>query len=537
MQRFTQLYIELDRTTDATEKVNSLKRYFTEAPQADAAWGLFFLLGQHFSRSVKPTDLRQWVADECSLPSWLIEESYDTVGDLSEALGLIASPSEQVLGIPLHVIASERLLSLKKLSDEEKHRVVTQTWKELNAEQCLVYHKLLMGEFRVGVSRTLIARALAEIAGIEAAEMAHRIVGTWQPTEDDFKSILHNLPSDILKPYPFCLAFTLESSVESLGEIQEWQAEWKWDGIRAQLIKREDQILLWSRGEELITDRFPEVADGAEHLPNGTVLDGEVLAWQVERPMPFSELERRIGRKNIDKKICTEVPVVMMIYDLLEYKGEDIRGKSLKDRRRLLEELLDRIGLPLPFILSPAIDASSWDDLATERVGSREKLVEGLMLKRKSSAYGVGRTKGDWWKWKIDPLTLDAVLIYAQQGSGTGANLFTEYTFGVWSDPDEKGERVLVPIAKTHSGLTEEEIETIAQFVRENTLDKFGPVRVVKPELVFELAFEGIQRSMRHKAGIAVRFPRIARWRKDKPSAEADSLESLRSLMQSIEIQ
>jgi DNA ligase 1 len=535
MKRFTQLYIELDRTTRTTEKLESLKRYFSEAPHEDAAWALFFLSGQRIPRPVKTTDLRQWIADERSLPLWLIEESYDSVGDLSETLALLAPTSEHPLDMPLHQIINERLLPLKQMSDEDKHATITKTWRELSIEQCLVYHKLIMGEFRVGVSRTLVVRALAEVAGIEPADMAHRIMGTWKPTREDFAGILHGQSKDISRPYPFYLAYPLEASLESLGDVREWQAEWKWDGIRSQLIKREDQVLLWSRGEELITDRFPEITDCARLLPNGTVLDGEVLAWKNEKPLPFGDLQRRIGRKNVDKKIRAEVPVVLMLYDMLEYKGEDIRGKSIEDRRRLLEKMLDKINEPLPFILSPTVETSSWEELADERAGSRDRLVEGLMLKRKSSAYGVGRIKGDWWKWKIDPLTVDAVLIYAQQGSGRRASLFTDYTFGVWGDPDEKGERKLVPVAKAYSGLTDEEIKKVDQFVRQNTLEKFGPVRVVKPQLVFELAFEGIQRSTRHKAGIAVRFPRMARWREDKPMEEADSLETMRSLLKSLE--
>jgi DNA ligase 1 len=301
------------------------------------------------------------------------------------------------------------------------------------------------------------------------------------------------------------------------------------------LIKREDQVLLWSRGEELITDRFPEITESAMSFPNGTVLDGEVLAWKNEKPLPFGDLQKRIGRKNVDKKIRAEVPVVMMLYDILEYGGEDIRGKAMEGRRVILESLLDKINEPLPFILSPVVEAESWEALTSERTNSRSNLVEGLMLKRKSSPYGVGRTKGDWWKWKIDPLTIDAVLIYAQQGHGRRASLFTDYTFGVWGDPDESGERKLVPVAKAYSGLTDEEIKKVDQFVRQNTLDKFGPVRVVKPQLVFELAFEGIQKSTRHKAGLAVRFPRMARQREDKPIEEADSLDTLRSLLKSLE--
>lgn len=534
MLRFTQLFQELDRTTRTTEKLEALRRYFASAPPEDAAWVLFFLTGARLPRAVKTTDLRAWVAASTGLPLWLVEESYDTVGDLGETLALLAPTSETPCNMPLHRLINERLLPLKKLSEEEKREIVTRTWRELGSMQCLIYHKLIMGEFRIGVSRTLVVRALAEVAGIEAPVMAHRIMGTWQPTADDYLNILHGEQQDVSQPYPFYLAYALEAELEALGDVHEWLAEWKWDGIRAQLIKREGQIILWSRGEDLITDRFPEITESASKLPDGTVLDGEILAWKNEQPLIFGELQRRIGRKNVDKKMRAEVPVIMMLYDLLEISGEDIRGRSLSERRAVLTKLLQHSDEPLPFNVSPTVEVSSWDELRAQRNASREKFVEGLMLKRKSAPYGVGRTKGDWWKWKIDPLSMDAVLIYAQQGHGRRASLFTDYTFGVWSDPDDKGERKLVPVAKAYSGLTDEEIKKVDQFVRANTLEKFGPVRVVKPELVFELAFEGIQPSGRHKAGIAVRFPRMARQRFDKPIEEADSLETLRNLLESI---
>jgi len=370
-------------------------------------------------------------------------------------------------------------------------------------------------------------RAIAEVSAVDTAAVAHRLMGDWQPTPEFAAQLLaphtNAVPdADVSRPYPFCLAYPLEGTVEELGEIGEWQAEWKWDGIRAQLIRRGWRTFLWSRGEELITDRFPELEAAGALLPEGTVIDGEVMPWKDGTPLPFAQMQRRIGRKLLSHKILTEVPAVLVSYDLLEADGEDARERPLEWRRARLEEM---VAGNASLVLSPAVEATSWEQLAARRQEARARGVEGLMLKRRGSPYRVGRRRGDWWKWKIDPYSVDAVLIYAQPGNGRRASLFTDYTFGVW----DAGE--LVPFAKAYSGLTDEEIRKVDEFVRRNTLRTFGPVHVVKPELVFELAFEGIQKSSRHRSGIAVRFPRMARWRTDKKAEEADTIETIRALL------
>jgi DNA ligase-1 len=528
MQRFTELYIALDRTTRTVEKVLAMENYFRAAPPADAAWALYFLMGNKVQRAVSTARLREWLAAESGLPLWLIEESYDAVGDLAETLALLAPPYAEASDQPLHEVVAERVLALRSLPPEGQQPLVVQTWRALSPPQCLVWHKLITGELRVGVSRTLVVRAMATVANIPAATMAHRLMGAWQPTAEAYLALLNGEASvDPGRPYPFFLAYPLEGTLESLGGISEWQAEWKWDGIRAQVIRRAGQLLIWSRGEELITDRFPELSSLAKALPDGTVIDGEILAWQGDQPLPFNSLQTRIGRKRLTPKVLAASPVALMAYDLLEHNGEDIRSRPLVERRALLESLVAATGDTAPLYLSPAVVAADWAALRSLWQGSRERQVEGLMLKRRASAYGVGRTKGNWWKWKISPYSVDAVLIYAQRGSGRRASLYTDYTFGLWHDDK------LVPVAKAYSGLTDDEIREVDAFVRKNTLEKFGPVRVVKPELVFELHFEGIQASTRHKAGIAVRFPRMARWRQDKPAAEADTLESLQKLLAS----
>jgi len=526
MKRFAELYAALDETTKTNDKVAALTRYFAAAPPEDAAWAVYFLIGRKPKQVVPSGKLRAWAAAEAGIPDWLFQESYDAVGDVAETIALLLPPPSRTGDRPLHVWV-ERLLSLRKAGEEGQHEAVVAAWAELDRPQRFVWNKLISGGFRVGVSQQLVTRALAKVKGLEATLVAHRLMGDWEPSAAFFES-LHaegSAGDDLSKPYPFFLAYALEGEPESLGDVAEWQAEWKWDGIRSQLIRRGGQTFLWSRGEELVTERYPELAAVGDALPGGTVIDGEILPWRDDTPLPFAQLQRRIGRKTVSRSILADVPVVLMAYDLLEHAGEDARRRPLEERRALLADVVAASPYPSRLLLSPTVEASSWADLANARVDSRARRAEGLMLKRRGSAYGVGRRRGDWWKWKVNPLTVDAVLIAAQRGSGKRASLYTDYTFGVWD-----GDR-LVPIAKAYSGLTDAEIRKVDAFVRRHMVEKFGPVRTVKPELVFELAFEGLNRSTRHKSGVAVRFPRILRWRDDKPAAEADSLDTVRALL------
>lgn len=526
MQLFTRLFTELDSTTRTAGKVAALERYFVEAPPEDAAWALYFLTGGKVKRAINTRLLRDWIAAEAQLPLWLVEESYDAVGDLAETIALLLPDTGEQSQLTLHKLVDERVVALKELAPEAQQELVRSTWRELDQQQRLVWHKLIMGEFRVGVARTLVVRALASVAGVPAETMAHRVMGQWQPTAADYSAILHGHEehADPGRPYPFFLAHPLEDELEQLGGVDQWQLEWKWDGIRAQLIHRHGEVLVWSRGEELVTDRFPEVAEVGQALPDGVVLDGEIMAWRDERPLPFAVLQKRIGRKSVSAKLRVDAPVAFIAYDLLEQDGADIRSLPMSERRPRLEQLVASLDPQLAVRVSPTIATDSWDDVRRQHAEARERLVEGMMLKRRDAAYGVGRPKGIWWKWKTSPLALDAVLIYAQRGHGRRASLYTDYTFGVWHEGQ------LVPIAKAYSGLTDEEIRDVDRFVRDHTIDKFGPVRAVTPELVFELHFEGVQISTRHKAGLAVRFPRMARWRHDKKPQDADTLEALRGL-------
>ena len=527
MRDFAWLYTALDETTATGEKVAALAEYFRTAPPGDAAWAVHFLIGRRPKRVVSAPKLAAWASEAAGIPPWLFEESRAAVGDLAETITLVLPDTGEGNDRGLSYWVEERLLPLRGQDEAVQREEMRRAWRELDRRERFIWNKLITGAFRVGVSSGLVERALALATGVPESAIAHRLTGGWEPTAEFFARLCAEdvRDTDVSRPYPFFLAHPLEAPVDSLGDASEWIAEWKWDGIRSQLIRRAGRTFLWSRGDELLNGRFPEVEQPAALLPEGTVLDGELLPWIGDRPLPFAQLQRRIGRKTLTSRILEEVPVALVAYDLLEQASEDLRALPLAERRARLSALLATTRSSGRLVLSPAVQAQDWAALTEARERARELGAEGLMLKRLSSAYGVGRRKGDWWKWKVEPYAVDAVLMYAQAGSGRRAGLFTDYTFGVWD-----GER-LVAFAKAYSGLTDGEIRKVDAFIRRNTVDKHGPVRVVRPELVFELAFEGIQRSTRHKSGVAVRFPRMARWRTDKKAEEADTLATVRALL------
>jgi DNA ligase-1 len=589
MKRFAALYDAIDRTTSTNAKVNAVAAYLATAPPGDAAWALFFLTGRRLKRHLATRLLHEWTLELTGLPEWLVQESYSAVGDFAETIALLLDGRLQprdpgalrrpaagahasrlpfddaepdafdaaVADVPLAEWIETRILPLRELDDEEKRVRVITWWSRLPRVELFLLNKLLTGEFRVGVSHTLVVRAVAQVAQLPTATIEHRLMGSWEPSAAAFGSLIapEDPGGDPSRPYPFCLASPLDDPAAVLGARDEWLAEWKWDGIRAQLIHRAGDIFLWSRGEELITTRFPEIAAAGRRLPEGTVLDGEVLAFEEGVPRPFADLQRRIGRERRVQEVAADVPVAFLAYDLLEDRGVDVRDLPLRDRRaRLvvlqadlkvglyesdpkqphveadlqvgLDDRVDRTAADL-IRVSEALAGATWEELAALRTESRARHVEGLMLKRWTSPYRPGRKRGDWWKWKIAPHTIDAVLIYAQPGSGRRATLFTDYTFGVWD------EGALVPIAKAYSGLTDQEIDELDRWVRRHTVERFGPVSAVEPVHVFELGFERIAPSTRHKSGVAVRFPRMLRWRRDKTAAEADTLENLKRLIES----
>jgi DNA ligase-1 len=526
MRLFARLYSALDETAKTNAKVEALTAYLKSAPPEDAIWAISFLMGRKPRRAVPAPRLRQWAAAEAGIPDWLFDASYDVVGDLAETITLLLPPGAAAEDRPLHAWVEQGLLTLRELSEELQRERALSAWRAMDRGQRFVWNKLITGGFRVGVSQKLVTRALARFSGLPETVLAHRLMGEWIPTPSFYRRLFSSDAgdTDISRPYPFFLACPLESAPEELGPVAEWQAEWKWDGIRAQLIRRQGQAFIWSRGEELVTDRFPEIAAAAEALSDGTVVDGEILAWKDGKPLDFAALQQRIGRKHLGPKVLEAVPVVLMAYDLLELDGADVRARDQAWRTAALTELVVQAADPR-LIASPPLTAAGWAELARLRDEARGRGAEGLMLKRRASPYRVGRPRGDWWKWKVNPLSVDAVLTYAQRGRGKRSGLYTDYTFSVWD-----GDR-LVPFAKAYSGLTDAEIHEVDRFIRGNTLDRFGPVRAVKPELVFEIAFEGIRSSPRHRSGMAVRFPRIARRRADKASADADTLQTIKALL------
>jgi DNA ligase 1 len=528
LQMFAELVAELSSSTKTNDKLQSLVDYFAKAPDADKVWVIAIFSGRRPRRAVNSRLMRDWCVEIIDIPDWLFTECHATVGDFSETLALLLPEVEMLKSENKNLsFYLEKFIEFEKESEGIKKKFIVESWQQMDSKEKFVFNKLITGSFRIGVSQKMIVNALAKTVDLSPSVIAHKISGYWDPATTTFNELLGESASitDFSKPYPFYLAYAIDDSVEALGDPNLWQAEWKWDGIRGQVIKRNKELFVWSRGEELMTEKFPEYFILNDLLPDGIVLDGEIIPAVDGKPLPFAVLQTRIGRKNISKKQLQEAPICFFVYDLLEYNNEDWRGKPLSERRKKLEEII----LPVQnkaIQLSPIIDFNSWDDLAALRKKSREKNSEGIMLKRKDSVYKVWRKRGDWWKWKIDPLTIDCVMVYAAKGSGRRSNLYTDYTFAV-KDGDE-----LITFTKAYSGLTDKEFAQIDYFVKRNSIEKFGPVRTVKPELVFEIAFEGIAASNRHKSGVALRFPRMSRWRKDKTVNDINTLDDLKQILE-----
>ncbi|ABG60757.1 ATP-dependent DNA ligase [Cytophaga hutchinsonii] len=534
MKKFAELFTELDQTTRTNAKIDALADYFAVSDAADALWAVALLTGKKPKRTVKTSELKLWSMELSGVNEWLFEESYHVVGDLAETITLLLPAAETQADYSLSGMMA-LLKTLDTKTEEQRKNIIQEIWMQLSTAERFVFNKLITGSFRVGVSQQLVIKALAKNYKLVESNVAHRLMGNWLPDTSTLDNLLFNtdIQEDLSKPYPFYLAYQLDVPAETLGDITAWQIEYKYDGIRGQIIVRRGELFVWSRGEELMTDKFPEFERLKEALPDGTVIDGEILPFNGNEPMPFHIMQTRIGRKNLSKKSLADAPLAMMCYDLLEYKGNDVRLLPMSERRALLENLLKELAeknsaAAAVLKLSPVFVCKTVEEMVLLRLASRDRMCEGLMLKHKDSLYEAGRRRGKWWKWKIDPLTVDGVLLYAQRGHGRRADLYTDYTFAVWSGEE------LVPFAKAYSGLTDKELVEVDNWVKKNTKEKFGPVRSVTPELVFEIAFEGINPSPRHKSGVALRFPRILRWRKDKGIKDANSKEDLLHLIQQL---
>lgn len=542
MKRFAKLIKALDSTNKTNVKVRALTDYFKTSNDEDKVWTIAILSHRRPPRPVNTTLLREWASDLARIPLWLFEESYHIVGDLAETIALVIPSTQKITGKSLTQFLRE-MIELKSKTEEEKKIYLFENWKALDYYRRFVFTKLITGGFRIGVSQKLMTKALAKATDLDEDVLAYKLMGNWDPNTISFEDlVLRENKSDYLsKPYPFYLAYAMEGEVEDLGNVGDWYAEHKWDGIRAQVILRNDELFVWSRGEELVTDKYPEFNRFINVIPNGTVLDGEILPYPNGDIGSFNDLQTRIGRKTVSKALLQKTPVILKAYDLLEWQGADIRNMPFMARRKLLASLFKKQDAPeygqgvktghrLPLQLSETMQFSAWNDLAKERERSREVRSEGLMLKRKDAPYLVGRKKGNWWKWKVDPFTVDAVLTYAMRGHGRRSNLFTDYTFALWQEKEDGGKE-LVTFAKAYSGLTDVEFGQVDAWIKKNTLERFGPVRSVTPYHVFEIAFEGIALSKRHKSGVATRFPRILRWRQDKKIGEANMLGDLKKMI------
>lgn len=523
MKLFTQLFYDIDQTTKTNAKVAAMLHYFQQASPKDILYAVALLTGNKPKRPVKTSELKEWAAELAGIPSWLFDDSYYVVGDLAETIALLLPHTETTNEYELSEIIID-LGRLSSLPEEGKKATILSYWKSMNPTELFIFNKLITGNFRMGVSTQLLVKALAQYFEKEETVIAHQLMGKWDPQKETIETLFaDNIASKFYQPYPFYLAYPLEAEIETLGNINDWIIEPKLDGIRGQLIVRDNSLFVWSRGEDLLTDKFPEFAPLQTILPQGTVIDGEIIPFKEGAFLDFNSMQTRIGRKNISKKNLSDVPLVMVCYDMLEWQGEDIRQRPLSERRALLADLLNAYPVQDILILSKALPFDNWQQATDFRNNARQEQCEGVMLKKKDSPYETGRRRGNWWKWKTNPMTIDGVLVYAQSGHGRRANLFTDYTFAVW---DEEGK--LLPFAKAYSGLTDKEIFAVDNWVKRNTIEKFGPVRSVTPYHVFEIAFEGIAESPRHKSGIALRFPRILRWRKDKKASEANTINDLK---------
>ena len=536
MKRFAQLIKALDSTNKTNRKVAALADYFRTAQDADKVWTIALLSHRRPSRPVNTTLLRNWAAEWAGIPEWLFEESYHIVGDLAETIALVVPTAKRSTEKSLRDYLNE-MIQLKSKPEEEKKSYLVRHWNSMDYYERFVFNKLITGGFRIGVSQKLMTRALSQATGIDEDILAYRLMGNWDPKTITFQKLVleENEAESLSRPYPFYLAYPIEGNIETLGDVKNWYLEHKWDGIRSQLIVRNGELFIWSRGEELVTDKYPELHILTDHIPDGTVLDGELLPYPNGSLGTFNDLQTRIGRKKVTKALMQKIPVIIKAYDLLEWQGQDIRNSPYVERRRNLENGLKALFTDdnIPLQLSEKMQLPSWEKVAEERERARELRSEGLMLKHREGPYEVGRKKGNWWKWKVDPLTIDAVLTYAMRGHGRRSNLFTDYTFALW-DTNEVGEQELVTFAKAYSGLTDAEFRRIDAWIKKNTLERFGPVRQVVPYHVFEIAFEGIAHSKRHKSGIATRFPRMLRWREDKRIEDANTLEDLRQMIPGI---
>jgi len=530
MIAFADLLERLVFTPSRNAKIALLRRYFTTQPDPDRGFALAAITGELAFATAKPGLIRELAAARTD--PVLFDWSYDYVGDLAETVALIW-PARPPTAAPPRL--TEVVETLRTAPKSALPGVVAEWLDSADASTRLALLKLITGGLRVGASARLAKIALAESAAPEAGPIAaDDVEEVWHGLSPPYLSLFAWLEGHQQKPDPAdqpvfrppMLAHPLEAADLAALHPADWRAEWKWDGIRVQVVATAGGRRLFSRGAEDISAGFPEIL---EAMTFHAVLDGELLVLR-DGPdgitvAPFADLQQRLNRKTVTAAMMQRFPVGIRLYDLLFDGTEDIRPLPFDQRRTRLETWLAR-EKPPRMDLSPAIRFSSLNELMVLRDGARAAAIEGLMLKRGDSPYLPGRVKGQWWKWKRDPLTVDAVLMYAQRGHGKRSSFYSDYTFGLWRDDE------LVPVGKAYFGFTDQELLFLDRWVRNHTTARFGPVREVEKQLVLEVAFDAVQLSNRHKSGVAMRFPRLARLRTDKPAAEADRLETLMALVE-----
>ncbi len=534
MRRFAELIDRLIYTPGRNAKLRLIGDYLRATPDPDRGWALAALTGEIDLPAVKSAAIRAMM-EERSDPA-LFRMSRDFVGDTAETVALLwPDPADDIGATPTISAIIARLAVLKR---GEGPAVLAALLDTMDAEARYALIKLASGGLRVGVSGRLARTAVANAFAVDVETIEEVWHGLAPPYAELFAWAEGRGPLPCIDNQPVFRPFMLAHPLEEPGaperavDLADYAAEWKWDGIRVQLVHAGGETRLYSRGGDDITAAFPDIANAFAH---DAVLDGELLVRGIVQggedggAASFNALQQRLGRKSVSAAMLRDAPAFVRLYDVLVDAGEDVRALPWSERRARLEALMPALD-PERFDLSALIEAADFDALATIRAASRDSAIEGVMLKRRDAPYVAGRRAGLWYKWKRDPLTVDCVMLYAQRGSGKRSSFYSDYTFGCWSgDPDAGGE--LLPVGKAYSGFTDEELRWLDKFVRDNSMARFGPVREVAKSLVLEVAFDSVHRSKRHKSGLAMRFPRISRIRRDKPAAEADHVATLLAMV------
>jgi DNA ligase 1 len=528
MRAFSQLLDDLVYTRSRNTKLRLIGDYLKETPDPDRGIALAALTGTLDIPHIKPAAIRGLVEEK--IDPVLFGMSRDYVGDTAETVSLLwptAADGEPELD-DATVSISEAVRRLATAGKLDAPKILADMLDHLDASGRFALLKLATGALRIGISARLAKQALADAFGIEVDAVEEVWHGLGPPYLELFDWAEGRGPQPTVRDVPVFRPFMLAHPLEQLKlSLEEYAAEWKWDGIRVQLVRTAGQTRLYSRTGDDISGSFPEIA--AAFVTDG-VLDGELLVRGSEQGVAdlhggaaasFNALQQRLGRKNVSQKMLGAYPAFVRLYDILFDGPEDLRELGWTERRKRLEQFVPRLD-PERFDLSQLIEAKSFQELEDIRAGARDSAIEGMMLKKRDSPYVAGRRTGLWYKWKRDPLTADCVLMYAQRGSGKRSSYYSDYTFGCWNEAGE-----LLPVGKAYFGFTDEELRWIDRWVRNHTVQRFGPVREVEKSLVLEVAFDSIHRSSRHKSGLAMRFPRISRIRTDKPANEADHVETL----------